>query len=799
MGTARSNASDANVRDLECDANWDHSVKRNAYAYLVLLLFFVPVFIVLLKDRRSWYWDDAFYGEFSVSLFQTLLHSPLHWPTAMVNALGDRAPGIAWLGQFFVPLGHMLPFVQSGLLCFTWITQVASTMLLFRILRKSFQQALPALVTCCIVASGPLLIGLTDFYLVEPLQAFSTVWVIGLAAYQNRLSRPILFLHAVSAVAFGLLAKTSTPLFQFPALLYLTFVFLRKRRRLAAEEKMWDSRSFLYASIVGTTLIVSSTVAWYVVNFHAAVYHVVDAASGSASLFYGHKGSFLTKFWWWSNELQKGFFWLPLLVSILVIVPRALFMRWKQHSRLTSTDTLAILSTGGIVSVLGLFALNINEDTRYIFALLPYVAFVVCWVASNVRSNKILFLLGTLAAAQFAVVTAQNYGAISPRARLSNYLQPYERNDLALRDSMLAAAKTLDSSARHRTFVGEGVPDFNANGLLFYGAMQGGSGGSYVGLGWVQTDAIAEWHRIRDSDCKYYVYRKYPAVGDTDPPNQVAKALFARVIKDREFNFRADKSNERVLIFERTEGGARYTGGDDPSVNGFQGVGPSGRLPYGLLEFPTKGYSSQATEKLRISGWAVSPSGINRVEVLFDRQHLADASRLSRPDVVRAYPGAESTGFAADINLNSLPEGTHEAAIKVYGRDGSSRFIADVPISTSLDFAGVNPEKRLPFGLLEFPKKDTYLNDRGDTQIAGWTVSPSDIDRVEILLDGKHVADAAKMSRPDVKKTYPGFRSTGFTIPVDLRAVPVGPHQISAISYARDGSSRVLARTTVIR
>ena len=719
---------------------------------------------------------------------------------AMLRSFSDRAPAIAWVGQFFVPLGHAFPFLQTGLLCFTLLTEIASIFLLYKILCRSFGRTFPALTTCCILASGALFTGLAHTYLVEPLQALSTVWVLGLAAYQDRLSRPVLLLHTASAVAFGLLVKTSTPLFQLPALLYLAYALLRMKSAREPEKKMWNSRAMLYASIFGTALIVSSTAAWYVVNYQAALAHVIDASSGSAAIFYGHKASLPVKLAWWIREFQKSFFWLPLLLLILLTVPRAVYVRWKRHSGLTTADILTLVSVAAILLVLVSFSLNINEDTRYLFALLPYLAVVVCWVAVNTSFPPIVLLWGAFAIMQLVFVSLQLFGVVRPSARLSDYLQPYRRDDLALRDNMFGSAATLDSSPGSLAFVGEGVVDFNANSLAFYNAIQGGQGGVYYGLGWANTDSRQEWRSLRSSGSKYYVYRRYPATGDSDLFNKFAKPLFVEVVNDPGFSFRPDKSNERVLVFENVPGGARYTGGlGASSADYFPGANPSGTLPYGLLEFPKQGFSLQGKSILEVVGWAVSPSGIGRIQLLIDDKQVADASRNRRPDVAKTYPNDESTGYGANVDISSLPNGLHEISVVVDSRNGLSRRIANVQISISLDFAGVNPEKRLPFGLLEFPRAGSAADGK-TLPIVGWAVFPSGIGSVEILMDGHRIKDAERQSRPDVKKAYPAYAfSSGFKADVDLTAVPTGAHRISAVSHSSDGLSRVIGQASVFR
>jgi hypothetical protein len=799
------NAAPEIVPESVLDARSERMAGRLAYP--VLFLFFVPLFVLILKDQRALSWDEAFYGEYSIGLFYILRHSPIKWPAAMVNALGDRAPAIAWLGQFFAPLAHFLPSPQTALLCFTLATQMAVVMLLYQVLRKVFATTLAALVTCGIIASGSLFTGLTYRYFVEPLQTLGVVCVAALAAYNERFGRPMLFLLTLAAVAFGLLVKTSSPLYQLPFVLYLAYVFFFRKDSATERARTINSLPWLYVTGATTALLLGVTISWYAANYAATTQHAIEAASGSLSIYYGKKASLLSKFVWWSGQFQKNFLWLPLLIVLVATAPRAVVRRWQQNLGNTRGDILCAVSGLWILVVLLLFARSINEDVRYLLALIPCAAFLICWLASNLKSRKLLVGMAAVAAAQFIITTAQSWGAIAPMEGLSTYLRPYVKDDLALRDSMFGAINTRDASPEHPAIVGEELEEFNAVGLSFYSVVLGRPlvrGWSYSGLNFVKADPAKEWARIQKSGCKYYIYRKYPSVSDGDVFNHLAKAMLAKVVSDPGFSFRADKSNDRVLLFERVLGGPRYTGlpggtGVSPTPAGFSGIGSLAKLPFGLMEFPRMGALEEGEGTIPIVGWAASPQGIAQLQVLVDGQHLANAAKNARPDVVKAYPRMKSAGFRADLDLAFLPDGIHRISVIAVGQDGSSRPLSDIPVITHYNLRRAGPKGKLPFGLLEFPRADFFFEGNEPLPVTGWTVSPTGVKRVEILLDGKHLEDALPNSRPDVVKAYPGLASTGFAATVGPSGIAVGAHQIAVVAYGQDGSSRVLARTSVTR
>src|SRR5262245_66496387 len=92
-------------------------------AHLVLAALFIPLIMLIVRDRTVWAWDLAIYGQQSVELFDTFLVSPTRWIVRMVTIGDDRPVGIAWLGQAFVPLARLMAVPQIGLLLLTLSTR----------------------------------------------------------------------------------------------------------------------------------------------------------------------------------------------------------------------------------------------------------------------------------------------------------------------------------------------------------------------------------------------------------------------------------------------------------------------------------------------------------------------------------------------------------------------------------------------------------------------------------------------------------------------------------------------------
>src|SRR5438105_7890079 len=116
--------------------------RREVTASRVLLAAAVGVAIVspslvwAIIDKSIWPWDPAWYGQVSVDLWTTLHLDPGRWPSAMAHAFGSKPPGIAWFGQFFVPLGLAVGRVPLFALISTLLCEGATVAIVFAAVRR---------------------------------------------------------------------------------------------------------------------------------------------------------------------------------------------------------------------------------------------------------------------------------------------------------------------------------------------------------------------------------------------------------------------------------------------------------------------------------------------------------------------------------------------------------------------------------------------------------------------------------------------------------------------------------------
>jgi GT2 family glycosyltransferase len=80
--------------------------------------------------------------------------------------------------------------------------------------------------------------------------------------------------------------------------------------------------------------------------------------------------------------------------------------------------------------------------------------------------------------------------------------------------------------------------------------------------------------------------------------------------------------------------------------------------------------------KIRVTGWAVAPSGIDAVRVRVDEgRAIAATTGLSRTDIGAVFPnheGAANSGFRATLDLTGLAEGPHTLHIEAVSNTGAT-------------------------------------------------------------------------------------------------------------------------------
>ncbi|MBN8547729.1 MAG: hypothetical protein J0M12_00290 [Deltaproteobacteria bacterium] len=523
------------------------------YAALVLglLVVLLPAVPWVLLDHSVWPWDPAWYGETSLRLYFELTHEPTAWVSSMLHVLGIKAPALPWLGQFFVPLRHVLGSFEAALLTLIVLSLSISSWLLWRALRRSASgRVLPICCALCFFSSGPLLVGLTHQFFVEPLQVLAVMWL--LENYWSPRARSEKFLHLLLANVFGVAVKVSTPLYTLPlSLLILWQCFAEKSQD---KPRAFSLVLLVFSSVVGGSL----TAAWYVLNWTTLTAFLASTSSGTVAELYGQRAAFIETLKFWSLQTVYAFFLtVPCAVIWFVGVGAGLILRLRSRQPWNRADTCLIACLVQIGIVLGVFSLQINRETRYLLPLLPYFCFITFYVL-RFYSRAIACICLVLLLTESLLVNMEALGMGAPQ-RLSNspWLLPLTRNpsERALLHEVIEHTCTSDRMNRYN-IIGLELPAFNANSASFYFYQRKVEQALpyqclYTSLGYAESDVERAWKRAADLNVSAFIFLTTARPRTEDAFNRVSAPIVERIRADSEFHESLFGPQAQVSMYRR--------------------------------------------------------------------------------------------------------------------------------------------------------------------------------------------------------------------------------------------------------
>jgi hypothetical protein len=388
-------------------------------------------------DRAPFGGDQSHYATEAVNLFRTLRESPSLWPSAMSRAIGFKAPGIVWIGQFFVPIGALLGSVDAGLLLLIALVHLLAVLLTYHSLRAlADDDARVPVLGSLVVASAPLSVHLSHEFLVETLQMLATAYFLLVATFAPRWNRGRVLAHLLLATAVAVLAKASSPLFCFgPGLLALGWALAPGR---PPRGWAWLRASTLVPLASGLLLALAAA-GWYVRNLDPVRRHVAFSSAGPFALYWGKEDTFLNSLLYWLGVLGTELFLPPvaLLGTGALVAAVTLFVarRQRQAAHFTACAAAAALE---VVVVLAAFSLATSRVTRYLLPALPYCALLLAWAVARLGSRAVTWTAIVVFTLQFALVQGQAFGLIR---------SPY-----------LRSVRPIDTSGRSRDIL-DGVVD----------------------------------------------------------------------------------------------------------------------------------------------------------------------------------------------------------------------------------------------------------------------------------------------------------------------------------------------------
>jgi hypothetical protein len=531
------------------------SEKTGLLCFLSLVaIALVPNFIWIVRDHTPWPWDQAWYGEVSVDLWFNLTHSFWNWGVTMLHGISMKPPGIVWLGQSFVPFGPVFGSVESALLVSVLLTQAVTLYLVFRIGRAITPNSylVPAL-GVSVVCTAQSFAGLSHQFFVEPLQALAVAWTVLIVVHSEDWPAARILLHLVGSVTVGLLAKATTPVYCLVPCLYLVFVLVRKPwlQGWRDEWRNWPARALTGCIAVALPL----TALWYAVNLKAAWQHVREASSGEIALNYGSRASLGRKLLVWMGLLDQSFLFPYLRWVIVLAVVIGLVVRFTSAGKsVLPRGVRAALLVSVLQSALLLVVFSMNDavDSRYMYAMIAFVAVVVMSVSARVSSRAAFAAMFALCALQFTVVHRVAFGADLLSNPFAWLTKPHE--DRTQYREMERVVELTSTVAGRYNIVGVQEPWFNENTASFFAAkhrLDTGVRGYFTSLGYAEKDPAAAWKRVEEFNLRYYITldeRHQPTPPDF--VNLVSLPSLQRIRTSSQFAPVPFASADGVLIFQ---------------------------------------------------------------------------------------------------------------------------------------------------------------------------------------------------------------------------------------------------------
>jgi hypothetical protein len=523
-------------------------------AALFCAIALIPSLLWAVRDRRVWPWDQAWYGEVSVDLWYLFTHAPRQWLGMMATALSMKPPGAAWMGQFFVPLRHAFGSVEAALLFSILLTQLAVLLLIYRISVDVAPDSRGiGFIAVAAAAGAQAFIGLSHQYLVEPLQCLAIAWTILIALRCNQWPRARTLIHLASSALLGMMAKASTPVYSLVPIGFIVMTLIRSRQPwdFRAEWRRWPSRALIYGFLVSGAF----GSLWYGINYAAVLQHVRDASSGEIALDYGFRAPAAQKYLLWLRLLEQAFLepYLAWMLGFLVLAAGgAVLIVRVPFSRLRRPLLIVALSVAQIALVLFAFALNDALETRYLYALLPYVAIVITVLCSAARYRAVQALVVVVCLAQWVTV---NRASLAPAPVLTNqfpWLNPIVTDATSQRELSEVVRRT--SIFRGYNIVGVEEPWLNANSAAFFAAknrLDTGVRSYYTSLGYAEKDTAAALKRIEAFSTRFVITLDEPFQSAPDFLNLVTLPVLRELKQDERFTRVPFPNGKGIVIFER--------------------------------------------------------------------------------------------------------------------------------------------------------------------------------------------------------------------------------------------------------
>jgi len=470
-----------------------------------------------------------------------------------------KPPGVVWLGQFFVPLRHILGSVELSLLVSILATQFVLLAILFRIGRRLCSgSSLAAVAGVTLAAGTSLFAGLSHQFFVEPLQAAAVAWVYYVAIEAPGWSSLRIAVQLALAMVVGILAKADTPLYCVLPCLYTAGLICRKKMSRAEFSACWKSRAFrVQAVLLG--LLTLATALWYYRNMRAVWQHVRDSSSDAVALNYGSRDSWLHKLVQWWGSLNDSFL-SPYLgwVFLAVLAGAGLFgmLRLRERREKAHIEPVAISSMLQILLLLSVLSTTITLEPRFLYAILPSIAIVFMQLCAFLPA-RFLAAVAVACGAQWVAINAESLAIMGRLSHQSQWLVTPEFDHSHYDDLTRVVSLTSNASDRYDIVAVES-PWMNANAAAFFAAknrLRTGVRSYYTSLGYAESDFGAAIRRIEEFRPRYVITIAEPfQAGLPGFLNIVSLPVLRDLRSDDRFSQVPFTSRNGVLVFRFKNG-----------------------------------------------------------------------------------------------------------------------------------------------------------------------------------------------------------------------------------------------------
>lgn len=477
----------------------------------------------------------------------------------MWKAFGSKAPGIAWVGQWFVPIGQGFGSIELGLLLSIIIVQFGTLLLMYELGKEFLPGGGFALLGCLLLVSAPLFVGMSHQYVVEPLQLFAVTYLYWIAVRSYSWRGPQVMGHLFLASGLGLASKVTFPLYCFiPGC-----IALYNAGKGTGPRDQYSSGDFWKFAllVLGGIAVLGNVLIWYARNGHILIDFVKLASSSDVALYYGSREGFFSKLQYWLGALQESFVLPSILLAVAVVLFLAACIRLANSERRRTVPPmrLSVLAAGALAHVglvLIIFSLNVNEEQRYLLPLLPSMVVIFLWGFSFVKMPLVLVLAAFLFTGQWVYVESRAFGFVPSDDRMSHWVLPLQSS----REKMNELNRIIELTCTPRTagrysIIGVELPWLNYNSMSFYAVkwkQDTHLSCFYVSLGYAETDPAKAWKRVYDLNIEYFISLEETAIPSSpDVLNQISLAILQQVQADPRFTRVPYLSNFKVVVFQK--------------------------------------------------------------------------------------------------------------------------------------------------------------------------------------------------------------------------------------------------------